>query len=269
MIRAVISAGLTVALAGHTHAKTPPARSPARTPPAVHTPTRPPEPLPMLASVTRVRVEASRDRLVVFEEVNLPRGEWMSGSLDLYVAFGAPGVPIAVDAQIAAAAPGGSESPSGEPGEPVTVEPAVRRMPRVRSLLGRPQMAGVVVRVKDTQLRHIYEAGSAAALRIRSLLPLPAADSSGARDAVVRLGVPGGLPLTLGHIQVVSVGPEVRITRAEASLCGPEADGWPLSVTVLPKPSPSGPVQSRPTIVPVLAIRHASDDLCIRWWASG
>jgi hypothetical protein len=223
----------------------------------------------MLANVARVRVEAGRDRLMVLEEVNFPRGDWVSGGLDLYVAFGAPGVPIAVDARLVAVAPGANDSTLSDAGEPVLVEPALRRLPPVRPLLGRPQMAGVVVHVRDAQLRHIYEADQAAALRIRSLLPVPATDASGARDTVVRLGVAGGLPLTLGRIQVVSLETQPWITRAEATLCGPEADGWPLSVTLLPKPSQPAPAPSKPPIAPAAALRHASDDLCIRWWAAG
>jgi hypothetical protein len=269
MIRAVISVGLTLALLGHPLAKAPPARGASRASPPVRTATRPPEPLPMLPSVARVRVEAARDRLVVLEEVNLPRGDWAYGDLDLYVAFGAPGVPIAVDAQIATAAPSANESTPGDSGDPVTVEPAVRRAPAVRPLLGRVQMAGVVVHLRDSQLRRIYEAAGTAALRIRSLLPPPAIDSDGARDAVVRLGVAGGLPLTLGRIQVVSAGPEPWITRAEASLCGPEADAWPLSVTLVPKPSQASAAQAKAPIAPTSAVRHSSDDLCIRWWAPG
>jgi hypothetical protein len=220
----------------------------------------------MLPSVARVRVEAARDRLVVLEDVNLPRGDWSSGGLDLYVAFGAPGVPIAVDAQIVPVATGGIEAPTGDAGEPVTVETAIRRLPPVRPLLGKPQMAGVVVHVRDAQLRHAYETSGAACLRIRSLLPLPATDATGARDAVIRLGIAGGLPLTLGRIQVVSLGPEPGITRAEASLCGPEADGWPLSVALLPKPSQPAPGTPRAPIAPAAAVRHATDDLCVRWW---
>jgi len=265
MTRTVLIAGLTMALAAHPHPKAP-AHVPPRPAPPVHSPARPVEPLPMLPSVARVRVEAAPDHLVVLEEVNLPRGDWVSGGLDLYVAFGSPGVPIAVDAQVVAVASGGAESTVGDPGEPVTVEPAVRRVTSVRTLLGRPQMAGVVVHVRETQLRRIYDAGGPAGLRIRSLLPVPAMGADGARDAVIRLGTPGGMPLTLGRIQVVSVGAEPWITRAEARLCGPEADEWPLSVTLLPKPSLPVPGPWKPTIAPAAAVRHASDDLCIRWW---
>ena len=92
----------------------------------------------------------------------------------------------------------------------------------------------------------------------------PAADpSTGARDVVVRLGAVGGLPLTLGRIQVASLEARPWVTRAEASLCGPDAiTSWPLTVTL-----PGAPrVSSKPTIAPETAVRHATDDLCIRWW---
>src|SRR5580693_3798520 len=115
MTRAVVSTGIVLALLGHPHAKAPPARASARTPP--HAPARPPEPLPMLPSVARVRVEAACDRLLVMEDVNLPRGDWVSGGLDLYVAFGAPGVPIAMDAQIGVVIPGTGEGALGEPAD--------------------------------------------------------------------------------------------------------------------------------------------------------
>ena len=63
------------------------------------------------------------------------------------------------------------------------------------------------------------------------------------------------------------------IARAEANLCGPEAEGLPLAVSVIPKaerplsPAPAWSGGVGP-IVPAMAVRHASDDLCIRWWAS-
>jgi hypothetical protein len=220
----------------------------------------------MLPSVTRVRVEAARDRVLVLEEIALPRGEWRSGSLDLYAAFGAPGTPIAVDAHLVPVPEGQTESRLEDAGEPVTVEPAVRHTPSSTLLLGRPSMAGVVLRLKEGELRHAYEQSSVASLRIRSLLPPSLPDAKGGRDVVVRLGVEGGLPLALAKVQVVSVDPQLTITRAEAILCGPDADPLPLSVAVLPKP-PGAPAWST-TLAPALATRHPSDDLCVRWWTS-
>ena len=99
------------------------------------------------------------------------------------------------------------------------------------------------------------------------MLAAPAVQPGGARDVVVRLGIAGGAPLTIGKLQLVSREAAPWITRAEATLCGPEADPWPLTVTLTPKPAgPPAPVPL--TIAPSMAVRHASDDLCIRWWAA-
>jgi hypothetical protein len=267
MMRAGIVTGVLIAVAGQAHGKAPPEKALPRLPPP-RVWVKPARPLPMLPSVARVRVEAARDRVVVLEEVSFPRGDWVSGGLDLHVAFGAPGTPIAVDAQLGVAAPGTGEARGEEPGEPVTVEPVAGRVGGAQPLLGRPQMAGVVVRVKESQLRHAYAASEVATLRVRSLLAAPAADPGGRRDVVVRLGAPGGTPLTLGRIQVVSLEPRAWITRVEASLCGAEADPWPLTVSLLPKAAAARPAPGSPPIAPAMAVRHASDDLCVRWWAT-
>ena len=274
--------GVVLALAGPTRAKVPAAHAPAKAspapakgspappklpapPPPVYSWMRSAPSLPVLPSIARVRVEAARDHAVVIEEVSLPRGEWRPGGVELYVAFGAPGTPVAVDARLVSVPDGSQESRPEDTGEALTVEPAVRRGPRALPLLGKPQMAGVVVRVTDGQLRRAYASSDVATLRVRSLLPAPAPDPQGARGVVVRLGAPEGLPLTLQRVQLVSLEPQPWITRAQATLCGPDADPWPLSVAVLPKATAQAAVRSIP---PELAVRHASDDLCIHWWAS-
>jgi hypothetical protein len=221
-------------------------------------------PLPMLPGVSRVRVEVARDRVVVNEEVSLPRGEWTGGGLDLRVAFGSPGTPLAIDAQIGPAAPGASEARPDVSLEPVLVEATGGT---ARALLGSPRMAGVVVCVKESQLRRAYAASDVALLRVRSLLPLPAPDPSGRRDVVVRLGAPDGTPITLGKIQLVSLESKPWIARAEATLCGADADPWPLAVSLTPRPSHPVDSAGRP-IVPAMAVRHAGDDLCLRWWSA-
>ena len=267
MRRAVAPLAALVALAGVAHAKPSTPRGGAKPAPAPpHVYVRPAPPLPMLPSIARVRVEAARDHVTLLEEVNLPRGDWQAGGLDLYVAFGAPGTPSAVDARLVPVPIGATEARTDDAGEPVTVEPVIRHTPSSQPLLGRPSMAGVVLHVKDAQLRHAYALSDVVALRVRSLLMPPAAEAGGVRDVVVRLGIAGAAPLTLGKVQVVSVEPTPWITRAEAALCGPEADPWPLSLTLSPKPADPPPFP-RPTIAPSMAVRHASDDLCIRWWA--
>jgi hypothetical protein len=275
---------LVCAFVAEAHARPPSSRTPAHAATPSRVEVRAALPLPMLPSVARVRVEAARDRVVVVEDINLPRGDWHSGSLDLYIAFGAPGTPAAIDARLLVTPPDGTDTrPEGSfaPGHPPTsndagdvlaVEPAVRRTPSSQLLLGRPQMAGAVVHVKEADLRRAYATGDLATLRIRSLLSPPVPDLRGERDVVVRLGIVGDVPLTLERVQVVSLEGGRWITRAEASLCGPEAEGLPLVVLVIPKVEAVDGGAALPTgappIAPAMAVRHASDDLCIRWWAS-
>lgn len=250
-------------LLGGPHAKPPP---PAHGAPPPHVFVRPAPPLPMLPIVTRVRIEAARDRVVVVEELALPRGDWSAGSLDLYAAFGEPGAPLAVDAHLVAVPAGQLESRLEDAGEALSTTVATRHTPSSTLLLGKANMAGVVIHARDAQLRAVYASSDVAAVRIRTLLAPPLADSSGQRDVVVRLGVHGGLPLALGKVQIVSLESPGWITRAEATLCGPDADPHPLTVAVLPRAS--GTPSWIPTVAPVLATRHDTDDLCVRWWAS-
>jgi hypothetical protein len=232
--------------------------------PGPHSFARPAPPLPMLPSVARVRVEAARDRVVLLEDVTLPRGDWQAGSLDLHVAFGAPGTPVAVDAHVLPVPIGATEPRADDPGEPVAVEATARHVASAQLLLGKGSMAGVTLHVQGTQLRRAFSLSDTVVLRIRSLLGAPAADATGGRDVVVRLGASQGQPLTLEKVQLASLEARPWITRAEAHLCGPDADPWPLTVTVTPRPS----APATATLAPAMVVRHASDDLCIRWWAS-
>jgi hypothetical protein len=223
----------------------------------------------MLPNLSRVRVEAARDHVTVVEDVFLPRGDWQSGGLDPYVAFGAPGTPLAIDARLVAIAPGAAEPAADDGGDALPFELAVRHTASTQLLLGPPQMAGFVVHVREADLRRAFSASDLACLRLRSLLAAPAAGGDGARDVVVRLGIAGGLPLTVSRIQIVSLEAAPWITRAEATLCGPEAEPRPLALALLPKPAAqsSRAAALESPIAPPMAVRHASDDLCVRWWA--
>jgi hypothetical protein len=161
-----------------------------------------------------------------------------------------------------------AEAPSPDAtGDPLALEPAVHGSPSTQLLLGPPQMAGVVVHVKEADLRRAYATSQLAALRVRSLLAPPAATADGERQVVVRLGIAGGLPLTLGSVQVVSREP-TPVARAQAALCGPDADPHPLAVSLAPPVALPGRMVSpgEPLIAPAMAVRHSSDDLCVRWW---
>lgn len=233
-------------------------------------------PLPMLPSVSRVRVEIVRgqpQKLLVVEEVNLPRGDWKGEALDFYVAFGAPGAPRAVDVHLLKVADGSLEAEEEDVGEPVVTERAARRPHSAYPLLGRDSMAGIVMHLKKEALARAFAPGKMASIRVRTVLDLPEPDVDGARSVVVRLGSSRGTPLTLGRISTAAssngASGGASVVRAEARLCGPDAESRLLAVGISPKPaSSSPPAPTESPIAPVLAVRHASDDLCVRVWTT-
>jgi len=228
---------------------------------------RPAPPLFALPTLPRIRVEATRDHVMVLEDLNLPRGEWQGGDFELFVAFGAPGTPSAVDARLYAAGELGRDPPPDATFEPVALERAARRPPSSYMLLGPPTMAGVLLRVRGASFRRALAPFGIARLRVRALSELPAEDALTGRELVVRLGVREGPPLALGRIEVVSLEPDEWLLGAEAHLCGPDADRYPLAVSVLPRSIRASPRESPPApIAPVLSVRHATDDLCVRFW---
>lgn len=222
-------------------------------------------PLPFLPVLARVRVEVAHDRAVVTHDIVLPRGDYISQDLALFVAFGAPGAPKAFDARIFAAKAGSEEPLPDDAGDAVPSDRAPHRPPNAQLLIGRPNQAGAVLHLHEASLRRALTPGDAAILRVRSLHDLPEEDSRSARELVVRLGEPAEQPVALERIELVSLEPRPWIVRAEARLCGPEADAHSLSLLVTPKP----PAPADPSLVsPLLISRHASDDLCVSFWAN-
>lgn len=231
---------------------------PAPRPPA---PAIPPVPLAMLPSIARVKVTHHGGRAFsIVHDINLPRGDWKGEALRFHVAFGAPG-PRAIDAHLVPVADGAVEADEDEVGEVLATERVPRRPVNAHPLLGRETMAGIVVSIKTEQMLKALAKGSMASLRIRALVEATEPDTAGASSLVVRLGASRGTPLTLGRIALATAPSLPPLTKASASLCGPEADTHPLAV------KPHDPSEPAP-IAPVLAVRHATDDLCLRVWTA-
>jgi hypothetical protein len=227
------------------------------------TPARPSPPLFSLPSLPRIRIEATHDRLLVVHDIGLPRGDWQTGDVELYVAFGAPGAPRAIDARLYAFDPEaniGADSAF----ETLQVDHAPRRPAGAHALLGPPQMAGAVLHVPDAAFRRAVSLSGIARIQVRTVLDLPAEDARTGREVLVRLGVRGGPPLAMERLEIAS-SEAPWIVRAEAHLCGPDADPYPLAITVLPPPPPGTRALKSPA-APVLAVRHEADDLCVRFW---
>lgn len=231
----------------------------AAKPPGAPAAAAPLPPLPILPSVARVKVTCPGNNVIaVTQEVNLPRGDWKNEPLAFHIAFGSPG-PKAVDVHLVPVADGELEPAEDDPGEPITTERVPRRPANAYSLLGRDSMAGIVVHLRpDVLAKAFSRGGNMASLRIRSVADVTTPDQP-EESVVVRLGSSRGTPLTLGRIVATSSPPGLPIARAEAKLCGPEASTLALAVNVTPKVP-----HTEPVIAPVLAVRHASDDLCIK-----
>ena len=218
-------------------------------------PATPSAPLPGLPVVARVHVEVAPTHALVVHDVALPPGE-DPGPLRLFVAFGAPGAPRAFDAQLM---PWPAPSPAAA--WPLAVERAARRPAWAQPLFGALQKGGAVVHVPPRLLRSLAAATGEAMLRLRALHAPPAEDGEGRRSLLVRLGVPGGHPLTVERVEVVAAAGAPPVLAASAHLCGPDADGRPLRVETA---TPSlGAAADATTILPGAAVRHDTDDLCV------
>lgn len=236
---------------------TPPRAPKVRPPP----PPKPAPPLPMLPSVGRVSLEIRNEAVVVTQDVNLPRGDYRSGPLSLYAAFGAPGLPNAVDAKLLTLEEGSLEAAVDAPSDKLEIELASRALVSMNVLLGSGAMAGIAIKIPEAVfLRHTAK-DNMAVLRIRTLMPEPEEDAGGAREIVVRLGTVSGQPITLGRIDTDE---RVSISVLSAEFCGKDAEKRPLSVGRLKKGAVTK--QRDPlAVAPVLSTRHASDDLCVKY----
>ena len=213
----------------------------------------------MLPSVGRVSLEIRHDGVVVTEDINLPRGDYRGGALNLYAAFGAPGLPNAVDAKLLTLEEGSLEAAPDAAADKLDVELASRALVSMNVLVGSGAMAGVAIRLPEAVfLRHVAKSDMAV-LRIRTLMPEPDEDTTGAREVIVRLGSVQGQPLTLGRIDTEE---RVAISTLRAEFCGKDADRRPLAVSRMKKGAATK--QRDPlAAAPVMSVRHSSDDLCV------
>ncbi len=220
----------------------------------------PPPPLPALPVMARVRVDAAKDRILVVHEIVMARGDFSGGDLDFWVSFG-PTMPRAFDAHILSMAPGASAPDPSEHGESVAFDHAAHRPSHARALLGRSSMAGAVLHVREPAFRRAVAAGGALALRIREVIPIPAADAQGSREIVIRLGMESGPPLTVRRIDLTTSEAAGWLTNASAQLCGPGADPYVIGFATAP-PHVQHVIMP---IDPAGATRRTTDDLCIRY----
>jgi len=220
----------------------------------------PPPPLPALPVIARVRVDVAKDRVLLVHEIVMSRGTWAGGDVDLFVAFG-PTLPRALDAHLLAVAPNASAPDPSDAGEPLPHETAPHRPARAHPLLGRSAMAGEVLHIREPAFRRATAASGQLAIRIRQVLPPPAADAQHAREIVVRLGMESGTPLTVRHVELSTPESAGWLGAASAQLCGPNADDYSIGFSIAPRGITLVPMAVDPTST----TRRTTDDLCVRY----
>lgn len=221
-------------------------------------------PLPMLPSVSHVRIDVRGDGVVVEQRLLLPRGDWRGGEISFCSAFGAPSAPLAIDAKIFPVEDGALEADDHVAGESLNVEVVSTCPPSAHPLLGPQKMAGALLHLNEAALRKAFSPGKMAEIRIRTKVPVPRPTEDGVRDLVVRLGMHDGLPLTLGRVSIDASSLSWIVTSAEARLCGSDADAYPLAVNYKARRATLR-AEGKMPLAPVLAVRHSTDDLCVRF----
>lgn len=212
--------------------------------------------LPFLASVARIRVEVSKKQAAVLHEVNLARGSFVGEDVELFVAFGAPGAPRAVDTRLVTVPRGHLEAPRDERGVPLVWRYATRKPSAAAALVGRSTMAGVAVSLPAELAGRAMEGGAMAALRIRAIYNLP--EGGLERDLVVRLGESADGPLALGRLEVAATD-DSGVTRVEARMCS-ETSSTPLLARTYGRATSA----REGALPPVIATRKPGEDLCLR-----
>lgn len=229
-------------------------------PPAAPAPKpRPPPPdLPGPLGIARVHVEVGEERVHVTTELTIPRGDWARSDLDAFVAFGAPGLPQALDARLCATPPGFLVAPDATACTPLALATEPRAPAHVAFSLGRRTMAGELVHLPADALARALAPSGVATLVLREVRPLPPRTRGGAREVLVRLGATGGSPWALGIVEVVAEA-GAEIVEADARLCGANVDESPVALL--------SPVARRTAsdAAPPLAPRTTTDDLCVRF----
>jgi hypothetical protein len=209
----------------------------------------PPTTLKAVPALKRVRIEVSPGGAAVTHDLVFAKNAVLvsgPGEPTLFFAFTAQARPLAVEATRHALDDQGR--PEGA-GTPMTIIDAAVRPPSAALVIGPGNGAGHVVRLP--------KGDAAFGLRFRSAIPTAA----GLKELPVlaRLGVRDGQPLPLERVEVSAL-LGLTLRGARAVLCGPSADGRPMTLVFPAYPASSSDAG---TIAPSALKRAPSDDLCV------
>jgi hypothetical protein len=222
----------------------------------------PPEPPPALSSLPSV-LEASRVDVrlapvgaLVTSDWLLEKGEWTGTSFDVFVAYTAPGLPVAFEALLLPEPADGVLPLLATAGQSLTTHHAPSAPSQTAFSIGRPNLAGQVVRVEDKLLVEAFEGSSRAFLRLRTVVRF----EGGTRfvpSVVVRLETPRLGPVPVGAVTVHGER-GFSVASAQASFC--DLDGGLIPLRLAQSIDTDA---DAPKLAPFLQKLPPRHDLCV------
>jgi hypothetical protein len=255
--RALFVAGLLAGLA----AASPSAAKKGWSRPAPPPPALPPpalDDLPRVLEISHVDVLASEDAALVTTDLLLARGAWNGAGFDVYVAYGAPGLPEAFEARVLPLPTWGVLPLQTAVGDVLATAHAHEAPSHAAFSLGRARVAGQLVHVGEEALKKAFGDGDRAFVRLRAVYRFVGTTRL-VPSVLVRLDTPRLGPLPLGAVTIRTEGGSALGNGAAtvAALCGLEKASVPMRIAQSPEESATG------LVAPSLVKRTAGDDLCI------
>lgn len=223
--------------------------------------------LPTVLEASHVDVRVAAAGALVTSDWLLDRGPWIAGegkgSFELFVAYTAPGLPAAFDAALVKEPSDGVLPELSVSGQSLATHPASSAPSHAAFSIGRPNLAGQVVRVEEGALREAFGASGRAFLRLRTVVRF----EGGTRfvpSVVVRLATPRLGPVPVGAVTVSGEGESATLAAgATAAFCGLDGATRPLRLAQSPAPAPSADGGGAAPLAPFLTKLPEGYDLCV------
>jgi len=214
----------------------------------------PPTGIPTHFFIGHIDVIFRRNAALVTTDLVFTRGSFHLENLDVFLAYGAPGIPRAFEARLLPV-PEGYFLPSESESSAVSLRTEhVTHAPSQTAFgLGPRPQAGQLVHLPSHLVADGLKPTGAAALRWRTVHTVVGDEASA--SLVIRVSSPAGVaPYPVGQITLRGEG--VSLVNPSASWCGPQGDGAELALVGSPSP-PSA-------LSPLRAPRSPNDELCVR-----
>jgi hypothetical protein len=210
--------------------------------------------LPTLLEASQVDVRLAEAGAFVTSDWLLDRGSWAGTSFDVFVAYTAPGLPVAFEAAVLPEPTDGVLPRLSVSGQSLSTQHAPGAPSQTAFSIGRPNLAGQIVHVDEGALVAAFGTSGRAFLRLRTVVRF----EGGTRfvpSVVVRLETPRLGPVPVGAVTVRGEG-GLSVAHAEASFCA--LGGAEIALRLA-----QSPMSTTGRLAPFLEPLPPHHDLCV------